>query len=153
MLFKVNSTTAPVKCDEKLLADVPDMRFGNIGKDRVVIDASFHSSQSLNSTFNETKFMTCNRAWIETLAKSSNLPLSELFYRNTDGHILMVRELAMIYLMWADGNMLVYMVNLLEDALTDGFAISDGLLVSMIHSKVPDRVLETILEARKNEKT
>lgn len=153
MLFRVVDTTGPVKCDEKLLADVPNLRFGKVGEDIVVFDASFHSHQSLNSTFQESKFMVSNRAWIEALANDSKIPTSNLFYRNKDGHILIVRELAMLYLMWADPGMLIYMMGLLEDALTDGFAISDGLLVSMIHAKVPDRVLRTILEARGNEKT
>lgn len=153
MLFKIADTEAPVQCDERLFADAPLLRFGKTNGGTVVFDASFHSSQALNSTFQEGKFMTCCRAWIETLAKDSGIPTSGLFFRNTDGHILVARELAVLYLMWADPGMLIYITGLAEDALTDGFALSDGMLVSMVHAKVPDRVLEVILETRRNEKS
>lgn len=151
MLYKKNILTKPLPCNDKVMTDITSMRFGKLSDDVLVFDATFYCSQELHSQFQDKQFMMACRQWIDAIANDSKISISELFYVNTDGHVLLHKDLAVIFLMWADTNMLVYFMSLIEDALIDGIVLSDGLLLSMIIAKVPDKVLEGVLEGRKNE--
>ena len=92
-----------------------------------------------------------NKHFIETLAKASGKKTSELFFQNTNGHILVEAELAFIFLAFVNPDMFLYFNGLLTDAISDGVAYSHSYIYSLAAQRLPSEVLNDIIKERKND--
>ena len=150
MDYKINTLKTEVPCNEMMLQDIPLLKFG-IVDNRLVFDATAYC-ESQKIDFNVKTFSRGYRMLINILAQDNNISIGELFYQNKNGHILIDRELVFIFLACTEPNMLIYFNQLINDALTEGIALSDGYIASVINAKVPSNVLENIIQSRNNEK-
>lgn len=95
--------------------------------------------------------MRVNKHFIETLAKSNDKKTSELFFQNTNGHILVSAELVFIFLAFVNPEMFLYFNSLLTDVITDGVAYSNGFVYSMAANRIPSDVLSDLIKEREND--
>lgn len=151
MDYKTNVLRKEVKTDEFLLPDIADLQFGSIGENRIVFDYTSYIAANKLTPIDYKVFMRANKHYIETLAKSNNLKTSELFYQNTNGHILVAAELAFVFVAFVNPEMFLYFNSLLTDVMSDGVAYSNGFVFSMTAHRLPSDVLNEIIKEREND--
>ena len=150
MDYKINILQKEVSCKEMALQDIPLLKFGVVDN-KLVFDATAYC-QSKELAFNVKVFSRGYRMLIDVIAKDNNVSIGNLFYQNANGNILIDRELVFIFLACVEPGMLIYFNQLITDAITEGIALSDGYIASVINAKVPNEVLENIMQSRSNEK-
>lgn len=151
MDYKTNILHQEVKTEDNLLPDIPDLHFGVLGENRFVFDYTEYIEANQLDTVDYKSFMRANKRFIEILAQSVGKSTTELFYQNTNGHILVASELVYIFLAYVNPIMLIYFNSLLNDALTDGMAFSHGFIYSMAANRLPSDVLTDIIREREDD--
>ena len=151
MDYKTTILKEEVKTNEILLPEISDLNFGFLGEGKAVFDYTAYIETNKLTVIDYKVFMRANRHYIETLAKSYNKKTSELFYQNTNGHILIAAELAFVFLAFVNPEMFLYFNGLLTDAITDGVAYSHGFIFSMAANRLPSDILGDIIRERENE--
>ena len=149
MDYKINKLTKEVACSEMSLQDIPQLRFGII-ETSIVFDATFYCDLN-KAKFDVKMFSRSQKLQIQTLAQAQQVSIGQLFFENTNGHVLINRELVFLFLAYVNPDMLIYFNQLVSDAITEGIALSDGYIASVINAKVPNEVLKNIIESRMNE--
>lgn len=153
MDYKTTILKEKLTTDETLLPEISDLHFGFLGEKKAVFDYTAYLEANKLPAIDHRVFMRANKHFIETLAKSANKKTSELFYQNTDGHILVDAELAFVFIAYVNPEMFLYFNSLLVDAITDGVAYSHGFIFSMAASRLPSEVLSEIIKERENDAT
>ncbi len=150
MDYKTNILKEKITTDETLLPEVADLHFGFLSDNKAVFDYTAYLEANELPALDYRVFMRANKHFIETLAKSSNKKTSELFYQNTDGHILVDADLAFVFMAYVNPDMFLYFNGLLADVITDGVAYSHGFIFSMAANRLPSDVLSDIIKEREN---
>lgn len=151
MDYKTNILTEELKTDVDLLPELLGMHFGIIGEKKALFDFTAYVEENELPTADYKAFMRNCKYFIETLAKNAGKSTSELFYQNTNGHILIAAELAFICIAFINPEMCVYFNSLLTDTISDGVAYSNGFMFSMAAERLPSDVLSDIIKERNND--
>lgn len=151
MDYKTVILREEVKTDEMLLPDISDLRFGFLGENKAVFDYTSYIEDNNLPPVDYKVFMRLNKHFIETLTKSAHKKTSELFFQNTNGHILVAAELAFIFVAFVNPEMFLYFNGLLTDAMTDGVAYSHGFAYSLAVERLPSEILTEIIRKREND--
>lgn len=151
MDYKTTILREEIKTDENLLPEIAGLHFGILGEGKAVFDYSAYIEENQLTPIDYKLFMRANKHFIETLAKSNDKKTSELFFQNTNGHILVSAELAFIFLMYVNPEMFLYFNSLLTDVITDGVAYSNGFVFSMAANRIPSDILSDIIKEREND--
>lgn len=151
MDYKTTILKEKVTTDETLLPEIADLHFGFLGEKKAVFDYTAYLEASKLPAIDHRVFMRANKHFIETLTKNANKKTSELFYQNTDGHILVDAELAFIFIAYVNPEMFLYFNSILVDAITDGVAYSHDFIFSMAAERLPSDVLSDIIKDREND--
>lgn len=138
---------------ESFLPDIPGLYFGVLSEKKAVFDYTAYIEENNLQAIGYKVFMRLNKHFIEPLAEASGRKTSELFYQNTDGHILIASELVFLCLSFVNPNLLRYFNALVSDAISDGVAYSSGFVYSMAANRLPSDVLADIIKERENDAT
>lgn len=150
MDYKTNVLGRAVEVNEEVLPEVSGLYFGTVGSDQIVFDYTAYFENNKLDFIDHKLFMRANKAYIEVLAKSKGRKTSELFYQNTDGHILVGVELVFIFLAYSNPEMCIYFNSLIGDVVATGVAYSDGFIYHAASERLPSDVLGEIIINRKN---
>ncbi len=150
MDYKTTILKKQLATDETLLPEIADLHFGFLGEDKAVFDYTAYIESNNLPAIDHRVFMRANKQYIETLVKAGKKKTSELFYQNTDGHILVEAELAFVFLAYVNPEMFLYFNGLLANVITDGVAYSHGLIYSLAASRLPSEILTDIIKEREN---
>lgn len=153
MDYKTNILNQKIETKEELLPEMPNLFFASISGDKIVFDATTYCKENGLDEIDYKVFMRMNKHYIESFSKSTGLKTSEIFYQNTDGHILIDHQLVFLYIAFVNPGMLMYFNGLLNDVISNGVAYSDGFIYSMALSRIPTEVFEEIVIERHNETT
>lgn len=140
-----------IEVKDTFLSDIPGLYFGVLSEDKAVFDYTAYIEENKLQAPDYKAFMRLNRHFIESLAKIANRKTSELFYQNTDGHILIASELVFLCLAFVNPDLLGYFNALVSDAISEGVAYSSGFVYSMAASRLPSDVLTEIIKERQND--
>lgn len=151
MDYKTTILKRELKTDEQLLPEFNGLHFGIMGEDRAVFDYTAYFEENGTQPFDHKWFMRANKRLIESLIDTSGRKTAELFYQNTNGHILVAAELVFLFLAFAEPELCRYFNGLLTDAITDGIALSNGFIYSQAAQKLPSDILSDIIKARQND--
>lgn len=153
MDYKTTFLQTEVQADEILLPEIENLYFGILDQNRAVFDYTSYIEANNLPVIDYKAFMRMNRHYIEALIKPTGLKTSELFYQNTNNHILVAAELVFLFLAFINPELCVYFNSLLAEAISDGVAYSHGFLYSMIAQKLPSEVLTEIIKERNHDQT
>nr|DAE12681.1 MAG TPA: hypothetical protein [Siphoviridae sp. ctOCb13] len=150
MDYKVTILKKEIPTEETLLPEISDLHFGILAENKAVFDyTAYIEANKLQIDYKV--FMRMNKHFIEILAKASGKKTFELFFQNTNGHILVEAELAFIFLAFVNPDMFLYFNGLLTDAISDGVAYSHSYIYSLAAQRLPSEVLNDIIKERKND--
>lgn len=136
MNYKLNQLNTKLECSELMCNELPIM-MGSISDELRVFDADYYCAERGIEAEDWTVFTRIHKFYIERIAKMSDKQTSEMFYRNTDGHLLMDEQLVFLYIMYRDEIAMSYLFSMLSDVLTEGIALSDSYLYSTVSSRFP----------------
>lgn len=153
MDYKTTILNTGISVKEAFLPDIPGLYFGVLSEDKAVFDYTTYIEENKLQAADYKVFMRLNKHFIEPLIKSSGRKTSELFYQNTDGHILIASELVFLCLAFVNPELLGYFNALVSDAISDGVAYSSGFVYSMAANRLPSDVLDDIIKERQNDTT
>jgi len=148
MDYKTNVLSKEAKITDELIPEAAGLFFGEVGNDQVVFDYTAYFEQNELEQIDYKMFMRTNKRYIELLARAKNRKTSELFYQNTNGHILIAAELVFVFLAFSNPEMLVYFNGLISDVMTSGVAYSDGFVYAAAAERLPSEVLADIIKNR-----
>lgn len=153
MDYKTTILNNGIEVKDALLPDIPGLYFGVLSEDKAVFDYTAYIEENKLQASDYKAFMRLNRHFIEPLAKQLGRKTSDLFYQNTDGHILIASELVFLCLAFVNSELLGYFNALVSDAISDGVAYSSGFIYSMAVHRLPSDVLNDIIKERQNDTT
>ena len=153
MDFKLTILAKPVECDKIEIEDFSTMKFGNLLNGQSVFDATRYYEENELEPIDYKIFSRICKSFINVLVKNLELNVGELFFQNTDGHILMNKELAILFLQFANPDIFIYFNQLIWDALENGIAFSDGMVATLAAARIPNVVLQAIIEQRDTNET
>ncbi len=148
MDYKLTTLIEKVECEKNEIADFPTMKFGNLLNGQSVFDATRYYEDNELEPIDYKVFGRICKCFINALASRLELNVGELFFLNTDGHILINKDLAILFLQFANPDVCAYFDSMLWDILENGFALSDGMVATMAAARVPNEVLQEIIEQR-----
>lgn len=151
MDYKTTTLIKELEINEVLLPEIQGLYFGSIRENKAVFDYTAYFEENQIQYIDYKVFMRTNKHFIEPLIKASQKKTSELFYQNTNGHILVAAELAFIFLAFANPEMCMYFNSIITDAISYGVAYSNGFLYSMAAQRLPSEALNEIINERKND--
>lgn len=153
MDYKTTILKTGLEVKDTFLSDIPGLYFGTLSEDVTVFDFTAYVDENKLQISDYKVFMRLNKHFIESLAKLSGKKTSELFYKNTDGHILIASELVFLCLAFVNSELLGYFNALVSDAIIDGVAYSSGFVYSMAAQRLPSEALNDIIKERQNDTT
>lgn len=153
MDYKLNTLVKTIECEKIEIADFPSMKFGNLLNGQPVFDATRYYEENELEPIDYKTFGRVCKCFINALITRLDLDAGELFFLNTDGHVLINKELAIIFLQFSNPDIYAYFNSMIWDMLDDGFAISDGLVATLAATRVPNEVLQEIIETRNANET
>lgn len=148
MDYKTNVLNKEVKDFEEVLHEVSGLLFSEVNDGQPVFDYTAYFENNGLDFIDHKTFMRANKLYIETLAKAKGRKTSELFYQNTNGHILVGIELTFLFLAFANPEMLIYFNSLIGDVVGTGVAYSDSFIYSAASERLPSEVLVEIIKSR-----
>lgn len=151
MDYKTNILSKELETKETLLPEIHGLYFGIMGEDKAVFDYTAYFEENQLQYIDYKVFMRMNKHFIETLIKPSSKNTSELFYQNSNGHILVDAELAFLFLAFVNPEMMLYFNGIIMDAISSGVAYSNGFLYSMAAQRLPSDTLNEIIKEREND--
>lgn len=151
MDYKTNILTKELEVKDTLLPEIQGLYFGTIGDNKAVFDYTAYFEENKLQYMDYKMFMRMNKHFIETLIKPLKKQTSELFFQNTNGHILVDSELVFVFLAFANPDMLIYFNNIIMEAISYGVAYSSGFIYSMAEQRLPSEVLNEIINEREND--
>lgn len=153
MDYKTTILNNGVEVKEAFLPDIPGLYFGILSENKAVFDFTAYIEENKLQATDYKVFMRLNKHFIEPLIEPTERKTSELFYQNTDGHILIASELVFLCLSFVNPELLRYFNALVSDAISDGVAYSSGFVYSMAANRLPSDVLADIIKERTNDST
>lgn len=148
MDYKTTVLSKPLEVESALLPEVQALKFGSISDEIGVFDYTAYFEYAQIEYVDYKVFMRLNATQIKTLASSANHSTSELFYQNTDGHILVASELTFLFLMFVDAQMLTYINGLLSEIFTDGVTYTAGYIMGLANSRLSDEAINLLTNER-----
>ncbi len=150
MNYKLNVLKKKVKCSERPFSEIP-ISVGTVGDGQSVFDIDQYCEEAGVEVEDWKIFTQRHRLYIERYAARAEKKTSELFYQNTDGHILMDLSLVFIYLIYKDDDLSAYLFSLLTDVLSDGVCFSDTYVVELAAERLPEEVVRRMFGKVKQE--
>lgn len=151
MDFKTTVLPKELKVTEELLPEVFGLFFGITPNGVPIFDYTEYIERNNLTPINYKVFMRTQADMIKTLASSTGRKTCDLFYQNTNGHILVANELVMLYLAFVNPQMLLYFNTLLTDILSEGVAYSNMFIYEIASNRLPSEAMQEIIKDRKNE--
>lgn len=148
MDFKLTVLAKPIECDKIEIADFSTMKFGKLLNGQSVFDATRYFEENELEPIDYKVFGRVCKSFINALVMSLGLDASELFFQNTDGHILMSKDLAILFLQFSNPDVCTYFNQLLWDMLERGIAFSDGMVATLAATRIPNEILQEIIDQR-----
>lgn len=148
MDYKITKLNDQLECKEQLLADFPTLLFGSISNDVVVFDSTAFCYENNIEEVDYHIFQRVNRKYIDAFVKYAEISQSQLFYINKNGHTLMNKELAFLFMSFAMPELSVYFNGLLGDLIANGVAYSDGFVMAMCVNRIPIDILKQVVNER-----
>lgn len=153
MDYKTNVLKRELKTEDVLIPEIEGLTFGFMDSDTAVFDYTAYIENNSLPQVDYKVFMRTNRHFIESLAKNDGKSTAELFFLNTNGHILIAAELTFLCLAYINPELCGYFNSLLTDVITNGVAYSHGYIYSLAAQKLPNEVMQDIIKERENETT
>lgn len=153
MDFKITTLAKSVECEKAEIADFPTLKFGNLLNGQAVFDSTRYYEDNELEPIDYKIFSRICKCFINALVTRLGLDAGELFFQNTDGHILINKDLAILFLQFANQDVCAYFNQIIWDALENGVAFSDGLVASLAATRVPNDVLQEIIDTRNANET
>lgn len=151
MDYKTNILHHKLETDQQLLPEIQALNFGIINNNQALFDyTDYIEKNQLNPTPYKAFMRQC-KPFIEALSAMSGRKTSEMFYQNTDGHILISAELVFICIAFIDSGMCAYFNGLLTNVITDGIAFSHGYIYDLASENLPSQILDEIIKERNGE--
>lgn len=148
MDFKLTVLAKPIECDKIEISDFETMKFGNLLNGQSVFDSTRYYEENELEPIDYKIFGRICKCFINALVTRLELNVGELFFQNTDGHILISKDLAILFLQFANPDICTYFNQLIWDALESGVAFSDGMVVTLAATRIPNDVLQEIIDQR-----
>lgn len=142
-----------VECEKTEIADFPSLKFGNLLNGQAVFDATRYYEEEKLEPIDYKIFSRICKVFISALVTRLELDERELFYLNTDGHILMHKDLAILFLQFSNPDVFAYFNQMIWELMENGIAISDGLVATLAATRVPNEVLQEIIDTRNANET
>lgn len=149
---KLNQLTKIVECQENIFPDIPDIFVGNINPEKIVFDATAYCEAVDAELPPYSAFYTQCYRYIDAICKNTEKKSSELFYVNTDKHLLIDVSLALIFIQYVNPETCFYFNNMVITCLTNGIAFSEGFVMQMASLQLPDEALQEIIKSRHEQK-
>ena len=150
MDYKLTVLAKPVECEKAEIVDFPTLKFGNLLNGQPVFDATRYYEENELEPVDHKIFGRICKCFINALVTRMELNVGELFFQNTDGHILINKDLAVLFLQFANPDVCAYFNAMIWDMLENGFALSDGLIATFAATRIPNEVLQEIISTRDN---
>lgn len=148
MDFKLTVLAKPVECDKTEITDIPTLKFGNLSNGQSVFDSTRYYEDNELEPIDYKVFCRICKCFINALVTRLDLNIGGLFFQNTDGHILMSKDLAILFLQFSNPDICTYFNQLVWDALETGIAFSDGMAATLAATRVPNDILQEIIDQR-----
>ena len=148
MDYKLNKLLKEVECEQVKIADIPTLKFGSLANGQEVFDSTRYFEENEIQPIDYLVFSRICKTFINTLIDRTDMLATELFFLNTDGHILMNKDLTVIFLQFSHPDMFIYFTQMILDLLENGIAFSDGLIASLAASRMPSELLKDIIDTR-----
>lgn len=151
MDYKTNILSEGVEAKMQLLPEINGLLFAPVDNgEKILFDYTQYFIENTFLTPVDYKvFMRMNKMHIEQIAEDSGIKTSEMFYQNTDGHILVTIELSYLFLMFVNKELFLYFNNIIREVLTRGYSFSDSFIFTFASERLPDDALNEIMDMRK----
>ncbi len=134
-----------LKCKEPGYAEFPDLLFG-IANDIIYFDATSYLQKKARS-LTEADFLKQYEHQIRAIQSTYEMKDSDVCKLNTDGHLLIESNFAHLFISFVEPGYLAHMCGLMQEILTNGFAISDTYLIHIMRERwSPDTIKKVIDE-------
>ena len=153
MDYKLTSLKEKLECEKTEIADFPTLKFGNLLSGQDVFDSTQYYEDNELEPIDYKIFSRVCKCFINALATRLGLNVGELFFQNTDGHILINKDLAILFLQFANPDVCAYFNSVIWDLLENVVAFSDGLVATLAATRVPNEVLQEIIDTRNANET
>lgn len=150
MDYKTTTLDHQVECEESLIPGFPELHFGDITENLTVFDSTAYYQERGIDEIDYHSLQRINKRYIESLIQYGDAKANDLFFLNKDGHILMNKELAFMFLAFATPMLAVYFNGLLGDIMANGVAYSDGYIMALASNRIPTYYLKEIIKEREN---
>lgn len=151
MDFKTTTLTKEVVVEEEFYPEISGLHFGYVAPEKSVFDYTAYFEENDIEPIDYKVFMRTNKHLISSILKTSDTKSSELFFINTNGHVLVAADLAILFLCVANHHIHRYFSMLLIDLMTNGVAFANGLIYALASERMTSDVLEEIIKERQND--
>lgn len=153
MDYKLTGLVKAVECEKTEIADFPSLKFGSLANGQSVFDATRYYEEEKMEPVDYKVFSRICKVFISALVTRLELDERELFFQNTDGHILMHKDLTILFLQFSNPDVFVYFNQMTWELMENGIAISDGLVATLAATRVPNEILQEIIDTRNANET
>lgn len=153
MDYKLTVLSKQIECEQNEIEDIPSLKFGNLLNGQSVFDSTQYYEENELEPIDYKVFGRICKPFINSLVTRLELDPSGLFFQNEDGHILISKELAIIFLQFTNPDVCTYFNLIIWDVLDNGVAYSDSLIASLAAARMPTHILEDIIEMRNTNET
>jgi hypothetical protein len=151
MNYKTTKLNTQVECGKCKIPDFPEVLFGQMDNGTEVFDATNYFIATETDEVDMNLIANCEKRNIEALVGAGEAKVDNLFFVNKDGHMLINAALVNIFLVSVSKDVFLYFNQMMTDLTTNGAAFSDGFAAMMASSRLPNEVLEKIIESRKEQ--
>lgn len=145
---KLNVLAKTVNCATPVFEDIPSLKGGVIAPETEVFDATdFCATEKIEEVPYHVFYSSCQR-YIDAKIKNENLTPSDLFFQNTDGHMLINASIVLIYLRFMHPDVSIYFDNIVASCLIGGAAFSDSFVAKLAMTQLTSKDLKDIIDLR-----
>lgn len=135
-----------LKCTEQLIPEFSELLFGRQSEGSTVyFDASIFTKEKGLSSSTVDQFLKAYEAPIDAIIGHLQLNEAEVCLINNEGHILIDSVFLYLFLSCVDTDFMLYMFDRMDDLFATGVAVSDTYLLKMTKARIPNEILQRIL--------
>lgn len=147
MNYKLNVLKNKVECKERVFPEIP-VYTGTLENGEVVFDIDRYCYEAGIENENWVVFTQRHKHYVEQFAKIYEKNTSEMFYQNTDGHILIDFVFVFLYLMYINEELSAYFFTILSDVLSTGMGFSDTYIMELAAERLPDDMVARMINGK-----
>lgn len=140
---KPELSSKEITCSEQAFAEFPNLLIGKFDNGIAYFDATRY-----NPEFNLNDFVSKYQELIENVLSGHQIKYDKWVIRNQQNHILIRKEVMLIFLMYIEKYFLLYMIDQMEEMMEEGICVSDSYLLAKTIGKLDKTIVMKAYEEK-----